>query len=80
MAPEIRIRQATQPTRSTFAASPRWTIVLPSRRGPGGGAAGRAARRDQPRRRPRVANPFAPTAELVDMLRMHRGYVETVAA
>ena len=27
-----------------------------------------------------VANPFAPTAELVDMLRMHRGYVGTVAA
>jgi hypothetical protein len=27
-----------------------------------------------------VANPFARTSELVDMLRMHRGRVETVAA
>lgn len=27
-----------------------------------------------------VANPFAPTAELVEMLRMHSRYVETVAA
>ncbi len=27
-----------------------------------------------------VANPFAPTATLVEMLRMHRRYAETVAA
>ncbi len=27
-----------------------------------------------------VANPFAPTAELVEMLRMHSRHVETVAA
>ena len=27
-----------------------------------------------------IANPFAPTAELVEMLRMHRSYAETVAA
>jgi hypothetical protein len=27
-----------------------------------------------------VANPFAATADLVEMLRMHRRYVETVAA
>ena len=27
-----------------------------------------------------IANPFAPTAELVDMLRMHRGHVATIAA
>lgn len=27
-----------------------------------------------------VANPFAPTAELVAMLRMHRGHVAAVAA
>ena len=27
-----------------------------------------------------VANPFAPTAKLVDMLRVHRAFAETVAA
>ena len=27
-----------------------------------------------------IANPFAPTAALVEMLRMHRSYAETVAA
>jgi hypothetical protein len=27
-----------------------------------------------------IANPFAPTASLVEMLRMHRKYAQTVAA
>jgi hypothetical protein len=27
-----------------------------------------------------VANPFAPTARLVEMLRVHRGFAETLAA
>jgi hypothetical protein len=81
MAPEIRIRQAT--TADEFAL--RRLALLDDRPALRGDVllaeeAGdlRAAISLENGRV--VANPFAPTAQLVDMLRMHRTQVETVAA
>ena len=81
MAPEIRIRQAT--TSDAFdvrrlaalddSASLKGSVFVAEQAGEL-----RAAISLQDGRV--VANPFAPTAELVDMLRMHRAHVETVAA
>jgi hypothetical protein len=81
MAPEIKIRQAT--SHDAFALrrlallddSPalRGDVLLAEEAGELRAAIslenGRA-----------VANPFARTADLVDMLRMHRGHVGTIAA
>ena len=81
MAPEIRIRQAT--SADAFAlgrlaalddhAALRGEVLLAEQAGEVRAALslenGRA-----------VANPFAPTAELVEMLRAHSRYAETVAA
>ena len=81
MAPEITIRQAT----SADAFTLRRLAALDDRPALHGEAlvaeqAGdiRAALSLEDGRA--IANPFAPTAELVEMLRMHRSYVETFAA
>ena len=81
MAPEINIRQAT--SRDAFAV--RRLAALDDRPSLKGDVlmaeeAGelRAAISLQDGRV--VANPFARTADLVDMLRVHRGHVATVAA
>ena len=81
MAPEIRIRQATQS--DAFAvrrlaalddsASLKGSVLVAEH----AGELRAAISIDDGRV---VANPFAPTAELVDMLRMHRGHLESVAA
>jgi hypothetical protein len=81
MAPEIRIRQATKSDVMAVrrlaalddAASLKGSILVAEL----AGELRAAISVDNGRV---VANPFAPTAELVDMLRMHRGYVESVAA
>jgi hypothetical protein len=81
MAPEIRIRQAT----SADAFALRRLAALDDRPALRGGVllaeqAGEiraALSLDNDRV---VANPFAATADLVEMLRMHRHYAETVAA
>ena len=81
MAPEITIRQAT--SADAFAlrrlaalddrAALRGEVLLAEQAGELHAALsvddGRA-----------IANPFAPTAELVDLLHMHRRHVQTVAA
>ena len=81
MAPEITIRQAT--SADAFAlrrlaalddrAALRGEVLLAEQTGELRAALslddGRA-----------IANPFAPTAELVDLLHMHRRHVQTVAA
>jgi hypothetical protein len=81
MAPEITIRQAT----SDDAFALRRLAALDDRPALHGDAllaeqAGelRAALSLEDGRT--VANPFAPTAALVEMLRMHRRYAENVAA
>ena len=81
MAPEIRIREAT----SADALAVRRLAALDDRRALRGralvaeesGEVRAAISLDDGRV---VANPFAPTAELVEMLRMHRGHVATIAA
>ena len=81
MAPEITIRQAT----SADAFSLRRLAALDDRRALHGdvllaeqGGEIRAALSLESGRS--IANPFAPTAELVDMLQMHSKHIETVAA
>ena len=81
MAPEITIRQAT----SSDAFALRRLAALDDRAALRGEVlvaeqAGeiRAALSLEDGRS--IANPFAPTARLVDMLHVHRGYAETVAA
>jgi len=81
MAPEITIRQAT----SADAFSLRRLAALDDRPALRGevllaeqGGEVRAALSLESGRA--IANPFAPTAELVDMLRMHGRHVETIAA
>jgi hypothetical protein len=81
MAPEVTIRQAT----STDAFALRRLAALDDRAALHGEVlvaeqAGeiRAALSIEDGRA--VANPFAPTARLVDMLRVHRGFVATLAA
>ncbi len=81
MAPEITIRQAT----STDAFALRRLAALDDRAALHGdvlvaehGGEIRAALSLQDGRT--VANPFAPTAKLVEILRMHREFSETVAA
>jgi hypothetical protein len=81
MAPEITIRQAT----SSDAFALRRLAALDDRAALHGevlvaeqGGEIRAALSIQDGRS--IANPFAPTARLVDMLRVHRGFVDTVAA
>ena len=81
MAPEIIIRQAT----SADAFTLRRLAALDDARALRGEAlvaehAGevRAALSLEDGRA--IANPFAPTADLVEMLRMHSRYAETVAA
>ena len=81
MAPEIRIRQAT--ARDAFALRSlaalddrpalRGEVLLAEEAGELRAAISLETGRT-------VANPFARTAELVDMLRMSRGHVDTVAA
>lgn len=81
MAPEITIRQAT--TADAFAL--RRLAALDDRAALHGevlvaeqaGEIRAALSVDNGRA---VANPFAPTAKLVDMLRVHRAFTETVAA
>ena len=81
MAPEITIRQAT--TADAFAL--RRLAALDDRAALHGevlvaeqvGEIRAALSLDDGRA---VANPFAPTAELVEILRMHGRHVETVAA
>ena len=81
MAPEITIRQAT--TADAFAL--RRLAALDDRAALHGqilvaeqaGEIRAALSLDNDRA---VANPFAPTAKLVDMLRVHRAFAETVAA
>jgi hypothetical protein len=81
MAPEITIRQAT----SADAFSLRRLAALDDRPALRGdvlvaeqaGDIRAALSLDDGRT---VANPFAPTATLVDMLRLHRSFAETVAA
>ena len=81
MAPEITIRQAT----SSDAFALRRLAALDDRAALHGEVlvaeqAGeiRAALSVENGRS--IANPFAPTARLVDMLRVQRGFLETVAA
>jgi hypothetical protein len=81
MAPEIRIRQATASdtfeVRSLAALDDRPALrgnVLVAEEA---GELRAAISLDDGRV---IANPFARTAELVDMLRMHRGHVATIAA
>lgn len=81
MAPEIRIRQATMSDAFDVrrlaalddSASLKGSVLVAEEQG----ELRAAISIDDGRV---VANPFAPTAELVDMLRMHRGYMESVAA
>ena len=81
MAPDIRIRQATKSDVMAVrrlaalddAASLKGSVLVAEEAGELRAAISVDSGRV-------VANPFAPTAELVDMLRMHRGYVESVAA
>ena len=81
MAPEITIRQAT--TDDAFAL--RRLAALDDRAALHGqilvaeqaGEIRAALSLDNDRA---VANPFAPTAKLVDMLRVHRAFTDTVAA
>jgi hypothetical protein len=81
MAPEIKIRQAT----STDAFALRRLAALDDRPALRGeillaeqaGEIRAALSIDSDRV---VANPFAATADLIEMLRMHRRYAETVAA
>ena len=81
MAPEIRIRQATKADALAVrrlaalddSASLKGSVLVAEH----AGEMRAAISLDDGRI---VANPFAPTAELVEMLRMHRGNVETVAA
>ena len=81
MAPEITIRQAT--SQDAFAL--RRLAALDDRAALHGevlvaehGGEIRAALSIDDGRS--IANPFAPTARLVDMLRVHRGFVETLVA
>ena len=81
MAPEITIRQATQDDafalRRLAALDDRPALhgeVLVAEQA---GEIRAALSMDEKRA---VANPFAPTAQLVEMLRMHSRYAETVAA
>lgn len=81
MAPEIKIRQATEA--DAFAlrrlaalddrAALRGSVLVAEQ----AGELRAALSVDDDRV---VANPFAPTAELVDMLRMHRGHLHAIAA
>ena len=81
MAPEITIRQAT--TADAFAlrrlaaledrAALRGEVLVAEQ----AGEIRAALSLDDDRS---VANPFAPTANLVDILRVHRVFAETVAA
>ena len=81
MAPEITIRQAT--SADAFAlrrlaalddrAALRGEVLLAEQ----AGEVRAALSLDNGRT---VANPFAPTADLVEMLQMHRHYAQTVAA
>lgn len=81
MAPQITIRQAT--SADAFAlrrlaalddrAALRGEVLLAEQ----AGEVRAALSLDNGRS---IANPFAPTAELVEMLRTHRRHVETVAA
>jgi hypothetical protein len=81
MAPEITIRQATSADAFSLrrlaalddAPALRGEILLAEQAGDI-----RAALSLENARA--IANPFAPTAELVEILRMHGRYVETVAA
>ena len=81
MAPEIRIRQATKADVMAVrrlaalddSSSLKGSILVAEQ----AGELHAAISIDDGRV---VANPFAPTAELVDMLRMHRGYVGSFAA
>ena len=81
MAPEIRIRQATPSDAFALrrlaalddAPALRGDVLLAEEAGELRAAISLANGRV-------VANPFARTAGLVDMLRMQRGYVGTVAA
>ena len=81
MAPEITIRQAT----SADAFALRRLAALddaPALRGEvllaeHGGEVRAALSLENGRS---IANPFAPTAKLIDVLRMHSAYAETVAA
>jgi len=81
MAPEVRIRQAT--SRDAFAL--RRLAALDDRPSLKGDVlvaeeAGELRAALSLRDGRVVANPFARTADLVDMLRMHRGHAESVAA
>jgi hypothetical protein len=81
MAPEITIRQATSADAFSLrrlaalddAPALRGEILLAEQAGDI-----RAALSLENARA--IANPFAPTAELVEILRMHGRYIETVAA
>jgi hypothetical protein len=81
MAPEIRIRQAT----SADAFALRRLAALDDRPALRGEVlvaeqAGEIRAALSLHNGRAVANPFAPTAELVDILRLHSRYVEPVAA
>ena len=81
MAPEITIRQAA----SADAFELRRLAALDDARALRGDVllaeqAGEARAAISLRDGRVIANPFAPTAELVEMLRMHRRHVETIAA
>ena len=81
MAPEIRIRQATKADVMAVrrlaalddSASLKGSVLVAEQ----GGDLRAAISLEDGRV---VANPFAPTVELVEMLRMHRGYMESFAA
>jgi hypothetical protein len=81
MAPEITIRQATSDDSFALrrlaalddARALRGEVLLAEQ----AGEIRAALSVDEGRS---VANPFAPTADLVEMLRMHRHYAETIAA
>ena len=81
MAPEIKIRQATSADefalRRLAALDDRPTLRGEVLLAEQAGEIRAALSIDTDRA---VANPFAATADLVEMLRMHRRYAETVAA
>ena len=81
MAPEITIRQATSADAFTLrrlaalddAPALRGEVLLAEHAGEVRAALSLENGRS-------VANPFAPTAKLIDVLRVHSAYAETVAA
>jgi len=80
MAPEIKIRQATSADAFALrrlaalddAQALRGEVLLAEQAGEVRAALGLDEDRS-------IANPFAPTADLVEMLRMHRSHAEVAA-